>query len=66
MKREELNDEAKKEFERLLDECAAEIENLPEENPMALDANLKKQIEIGKKYDKLLSDILNDENNRKI
>ena len=33
---------------------------------MALDTNLKKQIEIGKKYDKLLSDILKDENNRKI
>lgn len=65
MKKDELNDKAKKEFERLLDECAVEVENLPE-NPMALDTNLKKQIEIGKKYDKLLSDILKDENNRKI
>ena len=66
MKRSELNDEAKTRLDDIIDRCVAEIEALPKSDLMVLDANLKKQVAIEKRYVKMIREILTDESNRRI
>lgn len=66
MKRSELNDEAKKRLDDVIEKWVEEIENLGKGEEWGLDKNLKKQIDIERKNKKLVLEIITDEKNRKV
>lgn len=61
MKRSELNDEAKKRLDDVIEKWVEEIENLGKGEEWGLDKNLKKQIDIERKNKKLVLEIITDE-----
>ena len=66
MKKSDLNDEAKKRLDDVIEKWVEEIENLGKGEEWGFDKNLKKQIAVERKYKKLVLEIITDERNRKI
>ena len=65
MKLDELKAEAQEEVKAIVKKWVSEIEQLPAGADGCLDANLRKQSAIQRKYKALVIDIMNDEKNRK-
>ena len=65
MKLDELKDEAQKELKAIVEKWVSEIEQLPTSEDGCLDANLRRQSAIQRKYKALVLGIMNDEKNRK-
>lgn len=66
MKKSDLNDEARKRLDDIIEKWVEEIENLGKGEEWGLDKNLKKQIDIERKNKKLVLEIITDEKNRKV
>ena len=65
MKLDELKAEAQEEVKGIVEKWVSEIEKLPTGADGCLDANLRRQSAIQRKYKALVMDIMNDEKNRK-
>ena len=65
MKLDELKAEAQEEVKAIVEKWVSEVEQLPTSADGCLDANLRRQSAIQRKYKALVMDIMNDEKNRK-